>query len=79
MHGMKASDMQTSRQQRPHVDTRQSYSTSPHFMTPTSSHQGSPQSGSPYSHGRGGWGGQQQQYHGPNGLVVFIFPQGYKT
>ncbi|MCJ1380730.1 kinase subunit of RNA polymerase II carboxy-terminal domain kinase I [Xylographa soralifera] len=41
------------------------YATSPQYMTPTSSHHGSPQSASPYSHGRGGWTGQQQQqYHG---------------
>ncbi|MCJ1322262.1 kinase subunit of RNA polymerase II carboxy-terminal domain kinase I [Xylographa vitiligo] len=66
MHGMKASDMhQTQRRIPSHIDTRQQYATSPQYMTPTSSHHGSPQSASPYSHGRGGWAGQQQQqYHG---------------
>ncbi|KAI9822551.1 MAG: kinase subunit of RNA polymerase II carboxy-terminal domain kinase I [Pycnora praestabilis] len=63
MHGMHHS----SRPSRPHVDTRQSFSTSPQYMTPTSSHHGSPQSQSPYSNGRGGWGGQQQHFQGHHG------------
>lgn len=65
LHGMKASDIHgTHRPGRPpHLNTQQSYSTSPQW-TPTSSHHNSPHSGSPFSQGRGGWGGQQQQYHG---------------
>lgn len=68
MHGMKANDVHGAiRQGRPQqIDTRQSYSTSPQW-TPTSSHHGSPQSGSPFSHGRGGWGGQPQNFHGQSG------------
>lgn len=63
LHGMKASDAHAApRPGRPHVDTRQPYSTSPQW-TPTSSHHASPQSGSPFNHGRGGWGGQQH-FHG---------------
>lgn len=71
MHGMKANEVHgTIRPGRPHqIDTRQSYSTSPQW-TPTSSHHGSPQSGSPFNHGRGGWGGQQH-FHGQSGLVEF--------
>ena len=67
MHGMKASDIHSShRGGRPqHIDTRHSYASSPQFLTPTSSHHGSPQSGSPFSQGRGGWTGQpQQHFHG---------------
>lgn len=64
LHGMKANEVHGSiRPGRPQVDTRQSYSTSPQW-TPTSSHHGSPQSGSPFSHGRGGWSGQPQHFHG---------------
>ena len=65
LHGMKASEVHaTHRGSRPpHLNTQQSYSTSPQW-TPTSSHHNSPHSGSPFSQGRGGWGGQQQQYHG---------------
>lgn len=68
LHGMKASDVHgTHRPSRPpHLNTQQSYSTSPQW-TPTSSHHNSPHSGSPFSQGRGGWGGQQQQYHGQPG------------
>ena len=68
LHGMKASDVHgTHRPGRPpHLNTQQSYSTSPQW-TPTSSHHNSPHSGSPFSQGRGGWGGQQQQYHGQPG------------
>ena len=66
LHGMKASDVHggTHRPSRPpHLNTQQPYSTSPQW-TPTSSHHNSPHSGSPFSQGRGGWGGQQHQYHG---------------
>lgn len=68
LHGMKASDVHgTHRPSRPpHLNTQQSHSTSPQW-TPTSSHHNSPHSGSPFSQGRGGWGGQQQQYHGQPG------------
>lgn len=67
MHGMKATDMHPGQRRIPaHIDTRQSFATSPQYMTPTSSHHGSPQSGSPYSHGRGGWAGQQH-FHGQPG------------
>ncbi|KAI9880932.1 MAG: kinase subunit of RNA polymerase II carboxy-terminal domain kinase I [Pleopsidium flavum] len=68
MHGMKATDMQsTPRPPRPNIDTRQSFSTSPQYITPNSSHHGSPQSGSPFGNNRGGWGGQQQPFHGQHG------------
>lgn len=64
LHGMKANEVHGAvRPGRPQVDTRQSFSTSPQW-TPTSSHHGSPQSGSPFSHGRGGWSGQPQHFHG---------------
>lgn len=77
MHGMKANDMHgDSRTGRPQIDTRQPYTTSPQW-TPTSSHHGSPQSGSPFSHGRGGWGGPQQ-FHGQPGYVLLIFIYVYK-
>lgn len=68
LHGMKASDVHGAhRPSRPaHLNTQQPYSTSPQW-TPTSSHHNSPHSGSPFSQGRGGWGGQQQQYHGQSG------------
>ena len=68
LHGMKSGELPSHNHRRipPHIDTRQSYGTSPQYVTPTSSHHGSPQSGSPYSHGRGGWGGQQH-YHGQSG------------
>lgn len=68
MHGMRASDVrgnQRSRPARPPVDSRQ-YSTSPQYVTPTGSYHGSPQSTSPYSGGRGGWGGQPP-YHPQHG------------
>ena len=65
MHGMKASDIHPGQRRIPsHIDTRQPFATSPQYMTPTSSHHGSPQSGSPYS--RGSWGGQQH-FHGQPG------------
>lgn len=68
MHGMKAVDIHpNNRRVPPHIDTRQPFAPSPQYMTPTSSHHGSPQSGSPYSHGRGGWVGQQQHFHGQPG------------
>lgn len=63
-HSMKATELHAAiRPGRPQVDTRQTYSTSPQW-TPTSSHHGSPQSGSPFSRGRAGWTGQQQHFHG---------------
>ena len=65
MHGMKGNEvhgsMRSGRSQ--HIDTRQPYSASPQW-TPTSSHHGSPQSGSPFSHGRGAWSGPSQHFHG---------------
>ena len=65
LHGMKASDVHGApRPSRPpHLNTQQNYTPSPQW-TPTSSHHNSPHSGSPFSQGRGGWGAQQQQYHG---------------
>jgi len=67
LHGMKAADIHGGQRRIPaHIDTRQSFAPSPQYMTPTSSHHGSPQSGSPYSHGRGGWAGQQH-FHGQLG------------
>ena len=45
------------------VNTQYPHSASPQW-TPVSSHHGSPHSASPYSHGRGGWPGQPQQYYG---------------
>lgn len=70
MHGMKATDMQSApRPRRPNIDTRQSFSTSPQYMTPNSSHHGSPQSGSPFGN-RGGWGGQQQHYQNQHGYAI---------
>ncbi len=68
MHGMKSVDMQsTPRSRRLNIDTRQSYATSPQYMTSNSSHHGSPQSASPFGSNRGGWGQQQQQFHGQQG------------
>lgn len=58
---------------RPWVDTRQNYGGSPPFHTPNSSYQGSPQSSSPYNGGRGGWNGQQQQFHTNRGYVYSRF------
>ena len=68
LHSVKAGEMPPHSHRRipPHIDTRQSYGTNPQYVTPTSSHHGSPQSGSPYSHGRGGWAGQPH-YHGQPG------------
>ena len=59
-HGVKPNDIHPGhRRGPPHIDTRQHYGVSPQYMTPTSSHHGSPtHSGSPYSQGRGGWGTQ---------------------
>ncbi len=59
-HGMNMH--QTPRPPRPHVDTRQSFSNSPQYMTPNTSHHGSPHSQSPYSDGRGGWVAQQPAF-----------------
>lgn len=63
MHGMKASEMHGAHRQTrpPHLNTQHSYNTSPQW-TPTSSHHGSPHSGSPFSQGRGGWNAQPQHY-----------------
>jgi hypothetical protein len=67
MHGMKVADVNPAKRRIPtHIDTRQSFNTSPQFMTPTSSHHGSPQSESPFSQGRGVWAGQQH-FHGQHG------------
>ena len=65
VHGMKSGDPHSAHRQPrpPHLNTQHSYSTSPQW-TPTSSHHGSPHSGSPFSQGRGGWNGQPQQYQG---------------
>ncbi|KAL9624282.1 MAG: hypothetical protein Q9160_001529 [Pyrenula sp. 1 TL-2023] len=50
---------------RGHPNNHHYNTTSPQFMTPNSSYQGSPP-GTPYSQGRGGWGGQQPYPgHGP--------------
>ena len=70
LHGMKASDVHGAHRttRPPHLNTQQSYSTSPQW-TPTSSHHNSPHSGSPFSQGRGGWAGQPQQYHGQTRYV----------
>ena len=59
MHG-------TNRPSRLQLNTQHSHSASPQW-TPTSSHHGSPQSASPYSHGRGGWVGQAQHYQNQPG------------
>ena len=68
LHGMKATDVHGAHRSSrpPHLNTQHSYSSSPQW-TPTSSHQNSPHSGSPFSQCRGGWGGQQQQYQGQPG------------
>lgn len=65
MHGMKASEIHGSSRPmaRPTIDTRRTYSSSPQYMTPTSSHHVSPQPVSPYGNGRA-WGQQQSAYHG---------------
>lgn len=61
MHGMKVQDIHGHRRGPPHIDTRAHYAGSPpQYATPTSSHHGSPHSGSPFSAGRGGWGGPPQ-------------------
>ncbi|KAM5464715.1 serine/threonine protein kinase, CMGC, CDC2/CDK subfamily [Microsporum audouinii] len=68
VHGVRPAEARSSRRpSHPSVDTRQPYTTSPQYVTPTSSRHESPQSGSPYSGGgRGSWSGQQQSqpYHG---------------
>lgn len=65
MHGMKASEIHgpSRGMTRPSIDTRRTYSPSPQYLTPTSTHHVSPQAVSPYSNGRG-WGQQQSTYHG---------------
>lgn len=50
------------RGQRPYQNTRGSFRGSPVAATPSSSHQGSPQSESSYRGGRGGWNGAQQPF-----------------
>ncbi|KAK2814117.1 hypothetical protein FQN50_000521 [Emmonsiellopsis sp. PD_5] len=75
VRGKHQPDVRGRRPTRPQVDTRQSYNTSPQYVTPTSSHHGSPQSGSPYSGSRGSWGGQpQQSYHGQQGQMSGYSP-----
>ena len=74
LHGMRASEIHgmpgTHRPNRPpNLNTQHAYSTSPQW-TPTSSHHGSPHSGSPYSQARGGWSGQQQQFQGQSRCVL---------
>ena len=66
-HGVKPNEIHPGhRRGPPHIDTRQHYGVSPQYVTPTSSHHGSPaHSGSPYSQGRGGWG--TQYYMGQQG------------
>nr|KMM67556.1 cell division protein kinase 9-A [Coccidioides posadasii RMSCC 3488] len=60
MHGMRPSETRGSRRQaRPHVDTRQPYS-SPQYIPGSDSRHPSPQSGSPYGSSRGSWVGQPQ-------------------
>ncbi|KAI4203557.1 MAG: hypothetical protein LQ350_001747 [Teloschistes chrysophthalmus] len=59
------------------LNTQHPHSTSPQW-TPTSSHHGSPHSASPYSHGRGGWPGQPQQYHGQPGLPPNAYSPPYR-
>ena len=68
MHGMKASEVHGSHRHNrpPHLNTQQSYNNSPQW-TPTSSHHGSPHSGSPFSQGRGGWNAQPQHYQNESG------------
>lgn len=58
--------MHANRAGRLQVNTQHPHSASPQW-TPTSSHHGSPQSASPYAHGRGGWTGQPQQYQSQPG------------
>lgn len=68
VHGVRPAEARSSRRpSHPSVDTRQPYTTSPQYVTPTSSRHESPQSASPYSGGgRGSWSAQQQSqpYHG---------------
>ncbi|KAL8726039.1 MAG: hypothetical protein Q9166_006984 [cf. Caloplaca sp. 2 TL-2023] len=59
------------------VNTQYPHSTSPQW-TPTSSHHGSPHSASPYNHGRGGWSGQPQQYHGQPGPPMNAYSPPYR-
>ena len=69
MHGMQGSHRPM---RPPPVDTRHPHLSSPHW-TPTSSQHGSPHSASPYSHGRGGWAGQQQ-YHSQASMNAYSPP-----
>lgn len=76
LHGMKATGFHHDHRRAPqHIDTRQQYGTPPQYMTPTSSHHGSPHSGSPYSQGRGGWGGQPHHYLGQPQYVSVVHLQ----
>lgn len=75
MHGMNVHG--THQPSRPHLNTQQSYNTSPHY-TPSSSHHASPQSGSPFSQGRGGWNGQPQQYQGGPRYKLSYLSSGFR-
>ncbi|KAL8997732.1 MAG: hypothetical protein Q9169_003061 [Polycauliona sp. 2 TL-2023] len=60
------------------VNTQYAHSASPQW-TPTASHNGSPQSASPYNHqGRGGWSGPPQQYHGQPGVPMNAYSPPYR-
>ena len=63
MHGMKAANVSGSHRPNrpPQLNTQNSYGTSPQW-TPTSSHHGSPHSGSPFNQARSGWNAQPHQY-----------------
>ena len=68
MHGMRASDARVNQRFHPvksNVGTGQ-YATSPPYAASVGSYYGSPRSPSPYSSGRGSWGGKPQ-YHGQHG------------
>jgi CTD kinase subunit alpha len=78
MHSIPPSDARVNRRgpPRPRLETKQHYSTSPQYVTPTTSRHASPQSGSPYSSGRGSWGGQQpppsSSYHSQQRYVLCL-------
>ena len=63
MHGTKTVNAHNAHRPNrpPHLNTQNSYGTSPHW-TPNSSHHGSPHSGSPFNQSRGGWNAQPHQY-----------------
>ncbi|KAI9807074.1 MAG: hypothetical protein M1825_005791 [Sarcosagium campestre] len=83
MHGMRAEPMHDHSRQvvRPaQIDTRQPYQNSSPYMGPNSAQHSSPQSASPYGHGRG-WNGHQSQYptnHG-HGAHPYAPQQAYRT